>query len=217
MAETTLIKKHLTRPLINAGTKENPKWVQVKKATENTRTMNPTTEERDYISDEQPTTELTGYKPSESYGVTTYKGEPDFELFYKLYKERAIGSDAKREFLYVHLFEKITVGNQTMYYAEKTDSTIAVDDFNTVGTVIDVTVYENGTPERGYVTISESGEVTFTANENGLPEFELLTEEPSDWEDNYTNYFVGISPDEYAAISGDTAPEFVTETYYKQK
>lgn len=212
---TTLIKKHLTRPLINAGTTDNPKWVQIKKATENTRAMNPTTEERDYISDEQPTTELTGYKPSESYGVTTYAGEPDFDLFYKLYKERATGSDAQREFLYVHLFEKVEVGGKTLFYAEKTNSTIAVDDFNTVGTVIDVTVYENGTPERGYVTITD-GEVEFTANEGGLPTFSLLAEEPSDWADNYTAYFTKDEDGAYVPVAGDTAPEFAEDTYYKQ-
>lgn len=177
MAATTLIKKHLIRPFLNGGTSETPSWVQIKKATENTINMNPTTEDRDYISDEQPTTELISYKMGVSYGVTTYKGEPDFELFYDLYKNRYVGSDAQKELLLVYLFDKKDIEEgepgeevtKTVYYAQKWNSTIVVNDFNTVGTVIDVDVNANGTPTEGYVTI-ENGEVTFVANEGGLPE-----------------------------------------------
>ena len=103
--QTQLIKKHLIRPFLNKGTSELPEWVQIKKATEFTRAMNPQTEERDYIADEHPTTEVMDYKPSENLSITMYKGEPDFELFYDLYKKRAIGSEAQKEFLLVYIFD----------------------------------------------------------------------------------------------------------------
>ncbi|UKI52766.1 MAG: hypothetical protein L6V86_06325 [Treponema sp.] len=70
-----LIKKHKIGVFLNGGTSEAPDWVRIKKATEFTRSMNPETEERDYIADEHPTTELMDYKPSEDLTVTTYKGE----------------------------------------------------------------------------------------------------------------------------------------------
>ena len=162
MSATTLIKKHLIRPFLNGGTSQSPDWIQIKKATENTINMNPNTEDRDYISDEQPTTELISYKMGVSYGVTTYKGEPDFELFYDLYKNRYVGSDAHKELLLVYLFDKVQSGNDVMYYAQKWNSTVVVNNFNTVGSVIEVDVNANGTPVIGYVTIAANGTVTFT-------------------------------------------------------
>jgi len=213
MAATTLIKKHLIRPFLNGGTSANPSWVQIKKATENTINMNPNTEDRDYISDEQPTTELISYKMGVSYGVTTYKGEPDFELFYDLYKNRYVGSDAQKELLLAYLFDKEQVGDDVMYYAQKWNSTIVVNDFNTVGTVIDVDVNANGTPTEGYITITD-GTVTFTPHAGGLLKFTLLESEPEDWATDYTNYYTK-NGDVYTAVTGAEAPTFAADTYYK--
>ena len=164
--QTQLIKKHLIRPFLNKGTSELPDWVQIKKATEFTRAMNPQTEERDYIADEHPTTEVMDYKPSENLSVTMYKGEPDFELFYDLYKKRAIGSEAQKEFLLVNIFDSSTVESTTYYYAEKTNASITVEELNATGKSLSCNVYENGTPVKGYVTI-ESGVPTFT--EGNMP------------------------------------------------
>lgn len=164
--QTQLIKKHLIRPFLNKGTSEVPDWVQIKKATEFTRAMNPQTEERDYIADEHPTTEVMDYKPSENLSITMYKGEPDFELFYDLYKKRAIGSEAQKEFLLVYIFDSSTVESKTYYYAEKTNASVTVEELNTSGKSLACNVYENGTPVKGYVTI-ENGVPTFT--EGAMP------------------------------------------------
>ena len=166
MSENTqLIKKHLIRPFLNKGTSASPNWVQIKKATEFTRAMNPQTEERDYIADEHPTTEVMDYKPSENLSVTMYKGEPDFELFYDLYKKRAIGSEAQKEFLLVNIFDSVTVEESgedvTYYYAEKTNASVTVEELNATGKSLSCNVYENGTPVKGYVTITD-GVPTFT-------------------------------------------------------
>lgn len=164
--QTQLIKKHLIRPFLNKGTSTVPDWVQIKKATEFTRAMNPQTEERDYIADEHPTTEVMDYKPSENLSVTMYKGEPDFELFYDLYKKRAIGSDAQKEFLLVNIFDSVTAGSETYYYAEKTNASVTVEELNATGKSLSCNVYENGTPVKGYVVI-ENGVPTFT--EGAMP------------------------------------------------
>lgn len=165
-----LIKKHLVKPYLNKGTSAAPNWVQIKKATEFSRSMNPETEERDYIADENPTTELMGYKPSEELTVTTYKGEDDFELLYQLYKDRAIGEEAKREFLLVSVFDSVEITDsedggkkKTYYYAEKSDATVVLNEFNSSSSTLSATVYENGTSVKGYVEFAEDGEVTFTA------------------------------------------------------
>lgn len=164
--QTQLIKKHLIRPFLNKGTSEVPDWVQIKKATEFTRAMNPQTEERDYIADEHPTTEVMDYKPSENLSITMYKGEPDFELFYDLYKKRAIGSEAQKEFLLVYIFDSSTVETKTYYYAEKTNASVTVEELNATGKSLSCNIYENGTPVKGYVTI-ENGVPTFT--EGAMP------------------------------------------------
>ena len=165
-----LIKKHKIGVFLNGGTSEAPDWVRIKKATEFTRSMNPETEERDYIADEHPTTELMDYKPSEDLTVTTYKGEKDFELLYKLYQERAVGEEAKRELLIVSIFDSVEIADteaggakKTYYYADKTEATVAVNEFNISSSTISATVYENGTSVKGYVEFGEDGAVTFTA------------------------------------------------------
>lgn len=164
-----LIKKHKIAVYVNGGTSETPDWVRIKKATEFTRAMNPSTEERDYIADEHPTTELMDYKPSEDLSITTYKGEADFDLLYKLYKERAVGEDAKREFMLVYMFDSSTVTDSstsestTYYYADKTEATIALNELNTSGSTISATVYENGTATTGYAQFDADGKITFTA------------------------------------------------------
>lgn len=166
-----LIKKHKIAVYVNGGTSEKPTWVRIKKATEFTRSMNATTEERDYIADEHPTTELMDYKPSEDLTITTYKGEDDFELLYKLYKERAIGEDAKREFMLIYIFDNSTVTDQdtstekTYYYADKSDATLVLNEFNTSSSSLSATVYENGTATKGYATFDEDGAPTFTAGD----------------------------------------------------
>ena len=165
MSEKQLIKKHLIRPFLNDGTTDAPDWVQIKKATEFTRAMNPQTEERDYISDEHPTTEVMDYKPSEALSITMYSGEDDFDMMYKMYKDRAIGTDAQKEFLVVYIFDSKTVDGKTYYYADKTMATVTVDELNASGKSLSCTVYENGTPTAGYVEITEDGKPSFTPGE----------------------------------------------------
>lgn len=159
-----LIKKHMVAVYVNSGTSDVPNWIRIRKATEFNRAMNATTEDRDYIADEYATTELLDYKPSEDLTVTTYKGEQDFDLLYDLYKKRAVGDDAKREFMLVYIFDSSTVDGITYYAAEKTNSTLVLNEFNTSSSTISATVYENGTATTGYVTYDEEdGTPTFTA------------------------------------------------------
>lgn len=166
--EKELIKKHMVAVFVNAGDTETPDWVRICKATDFERTMNAVTEERDYIADEHPTTEVTDYKPSEGLTITTYKGEPDFEMMYKLYKKRAIGSAAQKEVMLVYLFDKVVSGGKDVYYADKSSCTITVDSFNTSSSTMTCTVYENGTPITGSVTISPEKKPVFTEGE--MPE-----------------------------------------------
>ena len=97
-----------------------------------------------------------------------YKGEADFDMMYNLYKNRAIGSDAQKEFLLVYIFDSVTAGSGseavTYYYAEKTGATVTVEELNASGKSLTCNVYENGTPTKGYVTITD-GVPSFTAGD----------------------------------------------------
>ena len=45
--------------------------------------------------------------------------------------------------------------------------------------------------------------------------YSLLTKEPADWSTSYTTYFTK-SGDTYTAVTGQTAPTFAANTYYKK-
>ena len=54
-----------------------------------------------------------------------------------------------------------------------------------------------------------------TPDTPATPTYTLLTEAPADWAENYTNYYTK-SGDEYVAVTGESAPEFATDTYYSK-
>ena len=47
-----MVKKHQIALMLNKGTSTSPVWTRIKKSTELTISMNPETEENDYIADE---------------------------------------------------------------------------------------------------------------------------------------------------------------------
>ena len=66
----------------------------------------------------------------------------------------------------MYIFDSSVVENKTYYYAEKTSASVTVEELNASGKSLSCTVYENGTPVKGYVTI-EGGTPTFT--EGAMP------------------------------------------------
>ena len=162
------IKKHNYAVYLNNGTSASPSWVRIEKATDFTRALNVETEERNYIADEHATTVIKEYKPSEGLTVDCYKGNPDFEMFYELYKSLATGTDAEKEMLLVSKFDPVEVEGVTdpAYYAELCKCSIAVGEFNVSESQMSVTVYENGNKTAGYAVYGTDGLPEFTADEN---------------------------------------------------
>lgn len=56
---------------------------------------------------------------------------------------------------------------------------------------------------------------TDTPTPTPAPTYTLLTAQPDDWAENYTNYYTK-SGNEYVAVTGNSAPEFATDTYYSK-
>lgn len=188
-----LVKKHLFALFIKD--KKTNKFIRIEKATELNRSMNPTTEEYDYIADEFPTTEITGYKPSEPVAVKTFKNHPDFDLLYDIYKSRAIGADAHYDVLTVYMFEKSTVSDVDYFYAEYEDSTITIDSWDVSGTTLTANVNHNGTPKKGYVVITD-GQPVFTEGDMPAASSSGSSESGnsgSGTTTDTTEYFSGIS------------------------
>lgn len=159
------VKKYHVALLLNSGTSENPSWVQIEKSTDNTITMNAETEDRDFIVDVNPTTVLTKYKPSLSEPITLYKGNPDYEYFWKKFYKMDVGNSAVTEILVVFMNET-GEKNTDAYEAWKCECACVCDNLNPVDSTLTFTINFNGTVSIGYVTVgSEDGIPTFSETE----------------------------------------------------
>lgn len=162
MADKSMVKKYKIAPFINAGTPALPNWVRIKKSTAFDLSMNPETQDYDYIADEMPTTELLKYKPSLNQALTMYKGEEDYEFVFDKFYNLATGSDAETEFLLAFYQEEESDGS---FLAWKVDGIIAVNDLNSVDSTLSFDLYLNGTIKKGTVSVGEDGKPTFTEKE----------------------------------------------------
>lgn len=116
-----------------------------------TISLNPETEEFDYIADESKTTELKDYKPSIDQPLTMYENEPDYQFIFDKFYELKTGNDAHSEVLVV--FMQTAVGER-QYKAWKSDCIIVVNDLDGVGSVINFNIQFGGTTKKGIATIS---------------------------------------------------------------
>jgi hypothetical protein len=60
----------------------------------------------------------------------------------------------------------------------------------------------------------DPGDYTKKADGTVSDLFVLLTEEPSDWATKYTEYFTKDENDDFAFVTGESAPAFAADTYY---
>ncbi len=152
-----MVKKHLIGLFLNTGTKEAPVWTRIKKSTELTISMNPETEEFDYIADESPTTELMKYKPSIDQDLTMYEDEPDFKMIWEYFYNMKVGNDARTECMIAFMMRPAEGGG---YEAWKTDCVLSVTDLNAVDSKINFQIAFGGTVSKG--TATKTGEtITF--------------------------------------------------------
>lgn len=145
VSDGTMLKKHHVGLWINGGTYEAPKWVRIKKSTENTITMNAETREVDYIVDENPTTILDKYKPSLSQPIVMYKGEPDFEFVFDKFFKQSVGADAEGEVLIVFYGADGGTGRAKAW---RSKCVFTIDSLNPVDSTITVGIDFAGTTEK---------------------------------------------------------------------
>lgn len=144
---------------------ESPNWVRHAKATSLTITQNPVTQEYDFIADETASTEVEGYNPSFTQNFAILDGEPDYEFFYNLYKQKPTGIDAHKEFLSVYLKDG---DNENGFYAEVQEAIVSFTDFDATGGVINVNIAFCGNRVTGKAKIA-NGVPTFTPDGAAQP------------------------------------------------
>ena len=158
MAELERLKKHLNYLFLNispSGT--SPQWKRASKSTDFAVRMNGKSETYDYIADEGPTEDLTGYAPELSQTQTAYIGDPVYDYVFSLYSNQATGSDAVTDALLVYQQKS---GNANA--AAKFAATVTIDTYDIVAGTIKYKLQQRGAAERGAATVASDGSVSFT-------------------------------------------------------
>ena len=164
-----MVKKHQIAPFLNKAVgsdglvdKSTPDWMRICMSTAFDLNMNPETEDRDYICDEAPTTELKQYKPSFNTPLVMHKNEPDYKFIFGKFFNQDAGDKAQSELLLVFFQEPVdSADTPTHFKAWRVDCTIILNDLNSVDSTLSFDTNFAGTIKKGYVTISE-GAPTFT-------------------------------------------------------
>lgn len=151
-----MIRKHQIGIFLKDPTGE---YVRIKKSTELTLSMNPETEDMDYIADENPTTELKKYKPSLSQPLTMLENEADFKFIWDKFYNMAVGDNAKVDTMIVFMFDGTPADG---YKAWETTSVLSFNDLNGVDSQINFDVLFGGEIQRGTATMV-AGKPTFAA------------------------------------------------------
>ena len=162
-----MVKKHQIAPFLNKAVgsdglvdKTTPDWMRICMSTAFDLNMNPETEDRDYICDENPTTELKNYKPSFNTPLVMHKNEPDYEFIFGKFFNQDTGDKAKSELLLVFFQEPVdSADTPTHFKAWRVDCTIILNDLNSVDSTLSFDTNFAGTIKKGYVTISEGAPI----------------------------------------------------------
>lgn len=178
---TGMVKKYHIALFLNSGTSEHPVWIRVKKSTALELSMNPETQDYDYITDQNPTTEVLRYKPSLNQPITMYKGEPDYDFAFGKFYNLQVGEKAKCDVLVIFMQEDMerTVGGEplTVYKAWRNNTTLTVASFNAVDSIITLDVNFGGTIDHGYA---------YPSGAEKTPAFVKESESEAVWEDPFT-------------------------------
>jgi hypothetical protein len=166
-----MVKKFQIAPYLNSAIdsetglvdKLDPEWTRICKTETFDLNMNPETEERDYIADELPTTELKEYNPSFSTPLVMHESEADYGFIFDKFFEVETGEKAKSEILLVFYQQPVDGSDEPTHFAAwRCDCTLAISDLNSVDSTITFDTNFNGEVTKGYVTISDGAITDFT-------------------------------------------------------
>lgn len=156
------LKKFQTIPFMDIATEgEDANWGRIGKSTIFDLSVNANTVTNDYIEDENPTDEVTYYKPTLPQELAAYKGDPAFDYLYDMFYNLPVGTKTQRNVLIVFA-GNIGTAEAPKFKAWKSLATIVLKNFNTVDEKISFDINFGGSIEKGEATVTE-GVPTFTA------------------------------------------------------
>lgn len=94
-----------------------------------TESSNPTESSKQYIHQKSAVTSVTGYNNEFPITMDMVQGDEVFDDFYKLFYDRATGTDLKRDHYIVNLWEPVT-GSENTYKARKINQTVEITEAN---------------------------------------------------------------------------------------
>lgn len=162
MAAEMVKKYHIALFVAENAQDGSEVWTRIKKSTAFDLNLNPETQDYDYITDENPTTELLRYKASLNQALTMYKGEDDYDFIFNKFFSLKTGSDAKCKVLIVFMKESTTETDDdsgestTKYKAWRNEAVISISNLNSVDSTITFDINFGGTMDKGYAVPDES-------------------------------------------------------------
>lgn len=121
--------------------------------------FNPQVTTEKWIINKNATSSLDSYQIQGEVSQKCYKGDPIFEFVNELRRTAGVGAKAETEILDIDTYDEITTNN---YKATKYACTIAVTNYMSEEAVIEYSIYYNGDPAIGTVTLDPDGNPTFT-------------------------------------------------------
>ena len=133
-------------------------YVPIDLSTQFEFSYNPNTETKSYICYKNDTTETTGYAPEFPQEIVLDNTNALYKFMDEYLNSYPVGSDAKIPLLIAR--PDLTTGKMTVGQLWS-DCTVVGDTLNTVDGKLSFTLYPNGDPVNGTVSVT-SGKVTFT-------------------------------------------------------
>lgn len=123
--------------------------------------FNPQVTTEKWIINKNATSSLESYQIQGEVSQKCYKGDPIFEFVNELRRTAGVGSEAETEVLDIDTYDEASSDN---YKATKYKCTIAITNYMSEEAIIEYSIYYNGDPVLGTVTLDAQGKPTFSVN-----------------------------------------------------
>lgn len=120
---------------------------------------NPQVTTEKWIINKNATSSVDSYQIQGEVSQKCYKGDPVFEFINELRRTAGIGSKSETQVLDIDTYDETTENN---FKATKYNCTIAITNYMSEEAVIEYSIYYNGDPVLGTVTLDTQGKPTFT-------------------------------------------------------
>lgn len=148
---------------LNTGTSTSPTYSLIGVGiTEYGLAFNPQVETEKWIINKNASSSLESYQIQGDVAQTCYKGDAVFEYINNLRRTASVGSTNETSVLDIDMYDATTDDDGvTSYSATRYGCTIAVTNYLGETAAIEYSIYYNGDPELGTVTVAD-GVPTFT-------------------------------------------------------